>query len=122
MKNERVPTERVAGLLGMARRAGKLTTGFDAVAARIREGMAAAVLIAADLSEKTEKELRFAARNRPVPFLRLPLSKEEVGAALGLKKPVGVLSLEDTGFATSLRKLMGQEGDLGRGRMSEQKG
>ena len=106
----------------MARRAGKLTTGFDAVTARIREGMAAAVLIAADLSEKTEKELRFAARNRPVPFLRLPLNKEEVGAVLGLKKPVGVLSLEDMGFATSLRKLIGQERDLGRGRMSEQKG
>lgn len=63
------PAGRIAGLLGMARRAGRLTTGFDAVAALTAGGTAAVVLVAADLSEKTEKELRFAARNHPSPFL-----------------------------------------------------
>ncbi|HJD23016.1 MAG TPA: 50S ribosomal protein L7ae, partial [Firmicutes bacterium] len=63
MKNERAPAAsfdpagRIAGLLGMARRAGKLTAGFDAVAALIGRGKAAAVMTAADLSEKTNKEL-----------------------------------------------------------------
>ena len=102
------PAGRIAGLLGMARRAGRLTTGFDAVAALTAGGTAAVVLVAADLSEKTEKELRFAARNHPSPLLRLSLTKEELGRALGLKKPVGVLALEDRGFAASLMKLAGQ--------------
>ncbi len=102
------PAGRVAGLLGMARRAGRLTTGFDAVAALAAGGTAAVVLAAADLSEKTEKELRFASRNHPSPFLRLSLTKEELGRILGLKKPVGVLALEDRGFAASLIKLAEQ--------------
>lgn len=124
MKNERAPAAsfdpagRIAGLLGMARRAGKLTAGFDAVAALIGRGKAAAVMTAADLSEKTNKELRFAAQDRPGLFLPLPLRKEEIGAALGLKKPVGVLALEDEGFAASLRKLAGQEDGPCQGRTS----
>lgn len=109
MKHEGAPAGRIAGLLGMARRAGKLTAGFDAVASLVSGGTAAAVMVAADLSEKTEKELRFAARNHPIPLLRLPLTKEEIGGALGLRKPVGVLALEDRGFAASLQKLTGQE-------------
>ena len=110
MKNESVPAQRVAGLLGMARRAAKLTTGFDAVAALLGEGAAAAAMTAADLSEKTQKELRFAARNHPVEILRLPLTKEEIGAALGLKKPVGVLAMADKGLAAAVRRARGAGG------------
>ena len=102
-------TERIAGLLGMARRAGRLTAGFDAVSLLIANGKAAVVILAADLSEKTEKELRYAAKSscdeEQMNMLRIPLNKEEIGHALGLKKPAGVLALEDEGFAASIQKL-----------------
>ena len=45
--------DKLAGLLGMCRRAGRLTTGFDAVKALAAEGRAALILAAADLSEKS---------------------------------------------------------------------
>lgn len=96
---------RLAGLLGLARRAGKLTTGFDAVMESVALGKAVLIMTAADLSEKTEKELRFANEGKAVSIQKLPLDKEELRHALGLFKPVGVLALEDKGFAASVLKL-----------------
>ena len=93
---------KLAGLLGIARRAGKLITGFDAAAASAAAGKAALLLMAADLSEKTAKELRYAAREKKIPLARMPLNKEETGAACGFQKPVGVLATEDRGFATAM--------------------
>ena len=111
MKAENRELERLASLLGMARRAGKLVTGFDAVVALFAEKTASCVLLAADLSEKTEKELRFAANKAgsadaaAMPIYKIPLSKEDVSHSLGLKKPVGILALTDQGFAASAEKL-----------------
>ena len=95
---------KLAGLLGMARRAGKLTTGFDAVAGLIGQEKAALVLTAADLSPKTEKELHFAMKDKAVSVLCMPLTKEEAGNACGFKKPVGILATEDKGFAAAMEK------------------
>lgn len=67
--NEReASASKLAGLLGIARRAGKLITGFDAAAASAAAGKAALLLMAADLSEKTAKELRYAAREKKIPL------------------------------------------------------
>ena len=88
---------KLAGLLGIARRAGKLITGFDAAAASAAAGKAV-------LSEKTAKELRFAAREKQVSLVRMPLSKDETGAACGYQKPVGVLATEDKGFAAAMSR------------------
>ena len=93
---------RLKGLLGIARRAGHLTTGFDAVTGLIGEGKAALVMLASDLSEKTQKELRFAVGNRQVPIRRIPLTKEEAGTACGFRKPVGLLATDDNGFAKAM--------------------
>ena len=93
---------KLTGLLGISRRAGRLTTGFDAVKGLIGEGKAALVMLASDLSEKTHKELRFAVGDKKIPIRRMPLTKEETGAACGLKKPVGVLATDDNGFAKAM--------------------
>ncbi len=101
---DRPSPRALAGLLGISRRAGRLTTGFDAVSALIKGGNATLVMLAADLSAKTVKELRFAARGQPATIVRLPLTKEEAGTACGLKKPVGVLATDDKGFAAAMEK------------------
>lgn len=94
----------VLGLLGICRRAGKLAVGFDASAAAIKKGVARVVLLAEDVSKKTAKELQFLAAGTALPVLTLPFSKDQVGAALGLEKPVGALAVTDAGFAASFCK------------------
>ncbi len=105
MNNKQDISGRLCGVLGMARRSGRLTTGFDAVSALIAADKEVLVLLAADLSKKTEKELRYAARNSETEILVIPLGKDEISGALGLRKPVGVLAVEDKGFADSVRTL-----------------
>lgn len=78
--------------------------GFDAVATLIKERRAALVLTAADLSEKSKKELRFVKGELSVPIYGLPLDKAELSTALGLQKPVGIIATDDRGFAASIAK------------------
>lgn len=94
---------RVVGLLGMARRAGRLTVGFDAVKASVSAHRARTVLLAADVSPKTEKEIRFVAADT-VSVQQIDLTKEEIGHAIGSEKPAGVIATEDRGFAEAFQK------------------
>ncbi len=98
---------KLAGLIGMARRAGRLTTGFDAVREQLAAGKAAFVLLAADLSAKTEKELLFGLKQ--VNMGRAPFGKEEMARALGFSRPVGVASTDDEGFAAAMKALCGRD-------------
>lgn len=93
--------DKLHGLLGMAKRAGKLCVGFDAAVAAVKDGSCQLLLIAADGSAKTEKECRFAADSTPV--LRLPLDKALLSAAIGATKPVAVAAVCDGGFAKAIR-------------------
>lgn len=90
----------LAGLLGMCRRAGRLTTGFDAVIALCNEPQAL-LLVAENASPRTVKELRFRAKEHPL--YAIPLTKEEIADAVGSQKPIAVLATADVGFADALR-------------------
>ena len=55
---------KLLSMLGLARRAGKLESGFDAAVIAAREGKAALLLAARDISEKTFQNLRYEAEKR----------------------------------------------------------
>lgn len=98
---------KVCGLLGMSRRAGCLSAGFDAVCADIAAKKAVLVLLAQDASAKTCKELRFSVQKigcRNLPVCRLSVNKEELAHALGFTNPVGVCCITNDGFAAALQK------------------
>ena len=97
-------TDKLIGLLGICRRSGHLAIGCDAVTGWIQHGKARAVGLTADLSVKTEKEIRFTAEKHPTTLLRTALTKEQVGQALGMQKPVGVVATDDRGFAAAFEK------------------
>ena len=90
-------TDPLLSLLGMARRAGKLAPGYDAVLQSIRRGKARAVFIASDISEKTAGNVCFCAQKAGVPLWRLACPMGELSAAIGIK--TGIAALEDQGFA-----------------------
>ena len=100
-------TNKLSGLLGMAKRAGHAFCGFDAAAELLQSGKAALILLAADLSPKTEKEIRFLRKGKAIPLLTVPLDKERMGQALGLRKPVGIFATDDTGFAAAMQQHIG---------------
>lgn len=93
----------ILSLLGLARRANMLSVGFDAVKASADKGRAKAVLFARNLSPNTQKRIRFYLSKNGIPSLCLDADMEEMESALG--KKVGVVSINDTGFAERAIKL-----------------
>lgn len=78
--------------------------GFDAAAEELRSprSRAAGVVLAGDVSPKTEKEIRFAAEKSGRRVVRAGFTMDEAEAALG--KRAGVLLVLDEGLYGSLMK------------------
>ena len=87
--------------LGIARRAGLLAVGTEKVTEAIKSGKAQIVIIASDISPKTEKELRFLAKES-VEIMRINVDLTTMSAAIGIK--AGIVAVLDGGLAESIRK------------------
>lgn len=100
--------EKLNGLFGsltMCRKAGQLAMGFDPMKEALDTGKAHAVIIAADISPKTEKEVRFFADKRGIPVRKTEAALEEINRFLG--KKAGILTICGEGFAEKALSLCG---------------
>lgn len=91
-------TANALGLLGLARRAGKLELGEEPVGAACRSRKARLVLTASDAAENTADRAQRMARLSNARCVRTPFTREELGAALG-RKVCAVAALTDEGLA-----------------------
>lgn len=78
-------------LLGLARRAGAVLIGTEAVRNGLRRGEVAVVVVAADQSRRVEDKVTRLARDRGVPVIVGP-DAAELGRLLG-KGPVGSVAV-----------------------------
>ncbi len=92
--------------LGLARRAGKLILGVDALQKYPKS--AELLIFASDASPRVKRAL--ASRNDP--FITPDLTKEQLGSAVGCKQ-AAVIAVTDAGFAGMLRKKSEHQEDHG---------
>ncbi len=92
------------GLLGMARRAGKLQAGFERCETAIKSGKATLAFACADISAKTKKELAFLCDKHSVAFISSEINTTELSNAIGVK--AGVAAVCDQGFSKRLAALL----------------
>lgn len=106
---------KISGMLGLARRAGKITFGFDAVLKDIAAGKAEAVFLSADASERTAGKIKKTCADFEIPAVMLPIEKKELGWAIG-KDGTAVIAVLDKSFSSKLKELAGadMESDAGR--------
>ncbi len=92
-------------LLGLCRKADKLSMGHDSSIAAIANKKAKACLLCADASERLKTEFSRAAvyDGRDVPLIQLEFSMDDIRAATG--HSAGVLTINDEGFARSFLRL-----------------
>lgn len=95
--------DRLLSLLGLARRAGKLVLGSDAVQEAALGRGCALILFSSDLSPRTAREVRAAAERGNVETAALGATMDEIGRAIG--KRTGVIAVNDMGFAKKLLAL-----------------
>lgn len=97
---------KLLSLLGMCRRANKLSCGHDAAIGSIRSRCAKLCLLSSDSSQRlrkeTEREAGFDGREIPVRVLHSTI--DEIGKATGLKS--AVVTVNDEGFAKSMLGLL----------------
>ncbi len=78
--------------------------GFDAVAEELAspKSKAAGIIIAEDISPKTEKEIRFLAEKYKAEIVKAPFDMDSVKAAVG--KRAAILLILDKGLYISIKK------------------
>lgn len=91
-------------LLGMARKANRVSLGYDKALEAVHSEKSFAVFLASDLSEKTKRGLVFASEETDIPVISTEYTIFELTSALGSK--TGVVSVNDSGFAKKLLTLL----------------
>ncbi len=99
--------EQLLNLLGIARRAGRLSLGNDPAIEALRKGSTSLILFASDLSPRTAGGVGFAAKEEGVAAVRTKATMDEISMALG--KRTGVVAVNDPGFAKKLLALCADE-------------
>ncbi|MDD6572645.1 MAG: ribosomal L7Ae/L30e/S12e/Gadd45 family protein [Thermoflexaceae bacterium] len=95
-------TDRILSLIGLAQKAGKVTSGEFSTEKSVKSGKAFLVIVADDASENTKKMFSNMCEYYEVPIYFLS-DKETLGHYIG-KEFRASLSVNDEGFAKSIRK------------------
>ncbi len=103
---------KLLSLLGMCRRAGKLSCGHDAAVGSVRSKSARLCLLSSDASERLRKEIEREAgfEGRNIPVSTLASTMDEIGKATGLKS--AVVTVNDEGFAKTMLGLLNTTGEV----------
>lgn len=105
------------GLLGLARRAGAVVVGTDAVRSAVRDGRAALVLFAADAAEGQLGKVQGVLRHHPVPVRWMP-DRVALGAAVGSGPTTAVAVVAST-FGETLARMLPDRREDSRARQEE---
>ncbi len=93
--------DKILTLLGFASKAGKLSYGFDAVKTALTQGKSKLVLMANDVSPKSQKEVMFYGGKFETEIMVLDAyDMETLSHAVGRK--CGIISVNDISFADGL--------------------
>ena len=100
---------KVLGLLGLAKKAGKIEAGEEPTGAAARAKDARLLLIASDAADNSYRRLRHFADAGACLYAKLPCTKDELGSALG-RTSCAMAAVTDIGFATAIaEKLAGDD-------------
>ena len=103
---EGVDTARLASMIGLCRRAGRLGCGTDKVTGALKTGGVYLVLLARDPSARTRKVVTDKCAFRGVQLIEVPLTREQLGAACGMAS-LSACAVTDPNFASAIAALAG---------------
>ncbi len=91
---------KIYSMLGIARKGGNISIGFDATVSDVEKSKSILVIIASDASDKTKKNIKFICDKYNCNYIEFG-EKEIIGKSLG-RKVVSVLSIRDKNIASYL--------------------
>ncbi|MFI3325060.1 MAG: ribosomal L7Ae/L30e/S12e/Gadd45 family protein [Clostridia bacterium] len=91
---------KILSLLGLCRRAGKLSSGFDSTMEALKKPIAKLVVVSKEISPKTLENIEFNAKKVNVPLIIIDEDILEISKAIG--KKAGVLAVTSKDFAKGI--------------------
>ncbi len=107
-----VDVRQISGMLGLARRAGKLIVGTDQVCtamAKTGEDRVRLVLVSYTASNLTKKKMTVKSAFYDIPIREVMIDTQELGRLLGKATTPAVVAVTDEHFA---HKIIGSEGSV----------
>lgn len=99
--------DRLLGMLGLCRRAGKLVLGTELVCLAMAERKKPClVLVCAEASENTRKKVRTKSEYYCLPCREAPLSPETLGQAVGKSGSIAAVAVTDENMAAAVARLL----------------
>ena len=99
---------KVLGLLGLAKKAGKIEVGEEPTGAAARAKDARLLLIASDAADNSYRRLKHFADAGACLYAKLPCTKDELGSALG-RTSCAMAAVTDIGFAEAIAKKLAED-------------
>ncbi|MGN0604065.1 MAG: L7Ae/L30e/S12e/Gadd45 family ribosomal protein [Oscillospiraceae bacterium] len=97
---------KLFGLLSICRKSGRMAMGFDMSKEAAEKGRAELIILASDISPKTEKEVRFFSDKHSVKTVKTNFTIDDFFHGIG--KKVGIITVCDKGFAQKAQSLIGE--------------
>lgn len=94
-------------LLTICRKARKLEAGFERAKEALQTKTASCLILTADLSEKSKKEIHYYGERYSVPVLQTDWTMAEIKLLIGQRS--GILTICDAGFAKRIQEMMQTE-------------
>ena len=92
---------KILTLLGFASKARKLSYGMNEAKISLEKGKSKLIVVAENVSPKSQKEINFSSRNNHVNVITLKgVSIETLSNAVG--RNCGIISVNDSGFADAI--------------------
>ena len=99
---------KIAGLIGLAARAGKAWGGVSAVEAAVKRGEARLLLISSDAGAAVTRKTAYISGQNGLPVMKAALSSAEMGGAMG-KSGCAVCAVGEKNIADEIiRKIAGE--------------
>ena len=95
--------------MGIAQKAGYIEYGEDTVTTAVSAGKVRLIVMASDAGEHTRRKIRASSERSGVICLDIPVTKNELGLAVG-KGGTGVVAITDIGIAASFAEKLAQDG------------
>lgn len=99
---------KILTLLGFASKAAKLSFGFASSKEMINRGKARLIVVASDISDKSRKEIRFAAEKAGVPIIELE-GADQITISNAVGRNCGIISINDSSFAFAVAEEFGRK-------------
>lgn len=96
-----MPQDRILSMIGLAKRAGMITSGAQQCEKNIRTGKAQLIIIAKDISDNGRKAITDSCRHYSVKYIEYS-DMYTLGSAIGSQGVRTVISVNDKNFADAV--------------------